>query len=354
MTNELTGKPVSEEMLNVLERLKQGQDVNKETIDNLKEIKSAYSCILQSTPTNMLKNREEIQSGVLNRLQNMGSAVTKSDGTVSFSGEIQSDRRLDIIIGLPAAGKSSALAEPISELYKSRIIDSDEAKKLLPEYANGWGAGIVHKESQKISDKQFNLAVKKGENIVYPRVGGDCEEMKDYISKAKKQGYKVYVHFNDLDKNKALGRMINRFLETGRFISPDLITKYGNSIENTYQTLRNSNLVDGFSKWSNDVPLGYRPKLIECSASCKDMCISLKPTILERLEKNKEIADQLCGKILEVNEVLKSNPKLSAEYVKTRDDVRQKKAKKKSVGEKKEKKHLPHKPKKPSSPPKRR
>ncbi len=345
MINKLTGEPVSKEMLNVLEQLKQGKPVAQEIIDNLKEMKEAYSCISQSTPTHMLKGRKGIQNGVLNRLQNMGSAVTKSDGTISFSGDIQCGRRLDIIIGLPAAGKSSALAEPISELYKSRIVDSDEAKKLLPEYNDGWGAGVVHTESQNISNRQFHLAVTIGENIVYPRVGGDCEELKKYITEAKKQGYKVYVHFNDLDKNKALGRMINRFLETGRFISPELITKYGKSIENTYQTLRNSDIIDGFSKWSNDVPLGHRPKLIESSLSCKNMCVALKPTILEQLNRSKSDCAILCKKIIEVNEVLKSNPKLSAEYVKNRDEIRQKKA---ELGEKKgnnrfENKHKPKK-----------
>ena len=62
--------------------------------------------------------------------------------------------------------------------------------------------------------------------------------------------------------------MINRFLETGRYIKPELVTKYGGSISSTYEALKNrSELVDGFSKWNNDVPLGCRPKLIEYSGS---------------------------------------------------------------------------------------
>lgn len=76
-----------------------------------------------------------------------GSAVTKSDGAVSFSGEIRREKRLDIVIGLPASGKSSALVEPISELYESRVIDSDEAKKLLPEFNNGWVQALSIKKA---------------------------------------------------------------------------------------------------------------------------------------------------------------------------------------------------------------
>ena len=165
MINKLTGEPVSEEMQNVLKRLAVNEAVPESEIYALKEIKEANSCISSSKPTIELRNRTGIQLGVYNRLQNMGSAVTKSDGAVSFSGEIRREKRLDIVIGLPASGKSSALVEPISELYESRVIDSDEAKKLLPEFNNGWGAGVVHKESQLISDRQLSAALKAGENI---------------------------------------------------------------------------------------------------------------------------------------------------------------------------------------------
>ena len=248
MINKLTGEPVSEEMQNVLKRLAVNEAVPESEIYALKEIKEANSCISSSKPTIELRNRTGIQLGVYNRLQNMGSAVTKSDGAVSFSGEIRREKRLDIVIGLPASGKSSALVEPISELYESRVIDSDEAKKLLPEFNNGWGAGVVHKESQLISDRQLSAALKAGENITYPRVG-DSSELLNIISTAKKLGYSVYVHYNELDRNKALGRLLNRFLETGRYIKPELVTKYGSGISNTYeQAKKATTLVDGFSK----------------------------------------------------------------------------------------------------------
>ena len=253
----------------------------------------------------------------------MGSAVTKSDGTVSFSGEIRCDRRMDIIIGLPASGKSSALVEPISEMYKSRVIDSDEAKKQLPEYNDGWGAGAVHKESQRISEQQLLTALEKGENITYPRVGGDTTELINIAAIAKSKGYSVYVYFNELDRNKALGRMINRFLETGRYIKPELITRYGNDINNTYeQAKKATSIVDGFSKWSNDVPLGSRPKLIEYSGSCEDIVRAFKPTLAERLEQSESNCRTLRAKIDEVNDVFRKNPELSREYVKKRDELR--------------------------------
>ena len=326
MINKLTGEPVSEEMQSVLKRLANGENVPETEIGQLKEIREANSCLGNGVPTVKLKDREGIQNGVYNRLQKSGSAVTDDSGHVSLTGEIRREKRLDIVIGLPASGKSSALVEPISEMYHSRIIDSDEAKKLLPEYNDGWGAGIVHKESQLIADRQFKAAVRNGENITYPRVGGDCDELTDIIAAVKKQGYSVYIHFNELDRNKALGRMINRFLETGRYIKPELVTKYGNGISATYETLKNrSELVDGFSKWNNDVPLGCRPKLIEYSGSCEDLATALKPTLTERLQQAETNCRVLRAKIDEVNDILRENPDLSQMYVQRRNEHRQSK-----------------------------
>ena len=323
MINKLTGEPVSEQIQNVLKRLANGENVPEAEIQQLKEIREATSCLGNGAPTVKLKDREGIQNGVYNRLQKSGSAVTDESGHVSLTGEIRREKRLDIVIGLPASGKSSAIVEPISEQYNSRIIDSDEAKKLLPEYNDGWGAGIVHTESQLIADRQFQTAIQNGENITYPRVGGDCAELTDIIAAVKKKGYSVYIHFNELDRNKALGRMINRFLETGRYIKPELVTKYGGSISSTYETLKNrTELVDGFSKWNNDVPLGCRPKLIEYSGSCEDLAAVLKPTLKERLQQAENNCRVLRSKIDEVNDIFRNNPDLAQMYVQRRTEHR--------------------------------
>ena len=292
---------------------------DRQEVDELVSIMTDVVC--SSSPTIRVNGEAVLHEVVKSHFMKL----TDDSSHVSLTGEIRREKRLDIVIGLLASGKSSALVEPISEMYHSRIIDSDEAKKLLPEYNDGWGAGIVHKESQLIADRQFK-AVRNGENITYPRVGGDCDELTDIIAAVKKQGYSVYIHFNELDRNKALGRMINRFLETGRYIKPELVTKYGNGISATYETLKNrSELVDGFSKWSNDVPLGCRPKLIEYSGSCEDLATALKPTLTERLQQAETNCRVLRAKIDEVNDILRENPDLSQMYVQRRNEHRQSK-----------------------------
>lgn len=344
--NKLTDEPVSKAFLDVVRRLNENIFVSPKEINDLPEIQYANLCAAnREMSKEELEKRFPIRVNVFSRLQkNIKSAVTQSDGTISFNGEIRCDKRLDIVIGLPAAGKSSALAEPLSEFYKSRLIDCDEAKKILPGFDGGWGAGFVHPESQRISDKQFNKAIEKGENITYPRVGADCNDLKKYIEQAKKAGYKVYVHYNELDRNKALARMLSRFIETGRYLSPNLIDGKSEGIQNTYSELKQSccdapgKLIDGFSHWDNDVPFGERPILKECSETCIDFCKSEKQT------KRKEVRDKpsseirqlrqeieqlkldrkiLLGKLNEVTDVFKQMPpEFTKAYVQKRKELR--------------------------------
>lgn len=74
--------------------------------------------------------------------------------------------------------------------------------------------------------------------------------------------------FVDLDRNKALGRMMGRFIHTGRYLSPKLIDKYanerdGNRIAQAYEELKMMDVIDGYSKWDNDVGRGEKPILLE-------------------------------------------------------------------------------------------
>ena len=76
MINKLTGLPLSSEATDILERLNRDETVSLEEIQNLREIKEAYSCLSAATHTIKLKDRENIQRGVFGKLQTrMESAV---------------------------------------------------------------------------------------------------------------------------------------------------------------------------------------------------------------------------------------------------------------------------------------
>lgn len=272
MRNKLTNQPISKEMDKVLTKLKNGEWVGIEEIENTKEIKLARSCVSDTKQTSLLANREDLQENILNKLEEIGSVVIDDKGEKSYNGYIECKSRLDIVIGLPASGKSSAIVDTISEEMHARIIDNDEAKKMIPEYNNGWGASTVHDESKFISKAQLSKSLMNHENIVLPKVGSDFKKLNNIIESAKRFGYEVNIHYVDLSRDKALGRMLNRFLEEGRFLDPKLIDKYcneteGNKIERVYEELKKGGILDGYSKWNNDVKRGERPKFIEASCS---------------------------------------------------------------------------------------
>lgn len=275
----LTGLPVSDEMQDILERCADGKYVDVEEVKATPEMKAAESCVSYATPTIQLKDREAIENHVFETLMDYGSIsldekgkpLVDSDGNTLYNGDVEKGRCLDIVIGLPASGKSSAIVDTISYEHHSMLIDNDEAKRQFPEFNKGWGANTVHKESQIVEQAVFREALREGRNIVLPKVGSDADKlMTDYIAYAKDAGYKVNVHFVDLDRNKALGRMMGRFIHTGRYLSPELIDKYanerdGNKIAQAYEALKSMDGIDGCSKWDNDVGRGEKPILLEAA-----------------------------------------------------------------------------------------
>lgn len=273
----LTGLPVSDELQSILDRCEQGEDVLTEEVMNTPEMITASSCVSHQTPTIQLKDREQIEAHIFNTLNKYGSVsmgekgdtLVDRHGNTVYNGDVEQGSRLDIVIGLPASGKSSAIVDTISYEHKAMLIDNDEAKRLFPEFNKGWGADVVHLESQMVEREVFKAAVKRHDNIVMPKVGSDADKLIiDYLRIARKEGYKINVHFVDLDKNKTMGRMLRRFIHKGRYLSPRLIDKYvnereGNRIAKAYEELKVSGMVDGFSKWNNDVGIGEKPILLE-------------------------------------------------------------------------------------------
>lgn len=133
---------------------------------------------------------------------------------------VEQGKRLDIITGSPASGKSSTFAAPLSRLHKARLCDPDQIKTMIPEYADGLGAGIVHNESKVLCRDVMYYAMDRGDNIVFPTLGGDGNtgRLIRIIEDAHARGYTVNLHYNAIDRNKAVGRMLYRLAQTGRFI----------------------------------------------------------------------------------------------------------------------------------------
>ena len=155
---KITNAPISESFWTVINRLSAGYTVDPDIIKQIPEIQLADQCARnQGIETCYLDQepRRGMQMSNVKRIQKLGSySGKKPDETGkmvdAFEGNITQGKQMHFILGLPASGKSSALANKVSQEFNAKILDSDMVKECIPEYRDGWGASIVHTESKMI------------------------------------------------------------------------------------------------------------------------------------------------------------------------------------------------------------
>ena len=165
-------------------------------------------------------------------------------------------------MGPPASGKSS-ISNPIARKLDATIIDSDEAKKLLPEYQGGVGANAVHQESKIIAREMEDIAIGEGDNLVIPTVGESAGKIAARIDKLKGEGYNVQLVDVQVPAEEAAIRMFRRFYKTGRMIPTDYLNRVGNKPSATYDILRKEGKADGYTRIDNSVSIEEPKPVIE-------------------------------------------------------------------------------------------
>lgn len=297
-TFALTGEPVSQQMKDVQNRLSIGEKVALEDLYSIPELQYALDHEKKGSSKEDFANdpeREAKQQDVLEELTMLGSAESiMVDGKpkVVYTGDIKQERRIDIVIGPPAAGKSSVLVDPLSHMFKSRVVDSDMAKELLPEYEGGLNSGYLHEESGMIAKQLLKESMQRGDNIVYPVVGWHLDSLRGKIADYKDKGYSVYLHLNELPIEKALGRMLNRLLTDGRYILPEYpLETVGNKPSAVFEILKSEEVADGYSKWSNDVEYGKDPVLLYGDGKTEQPVLEGR-SLLRQLHTGGERGDQ--------------------------------------------------------------
>jgi Mrp family chromosome partitioning ATPase len=109
----------------------------------------------------------------------------------STNGPVENGRVATIVIGPPAAGKST-ISTQLARETRAAIVDTDEAKKVIPEYYGGIGQRAVHAESVELMWGQGGVAdrlMKEGANLVVPRVGTDVGDIRRLVDALAKEGY---------------------------------------------------------------------------------------------------------------------------------------------------------------------
>lgn len=178
----------------------------------------------------------------------------------------RADREAHLVLGPPAAGKST-LSDRVAAAAGARIIDSDDAKALLPEFEAGVGAAAVHEESARLAALAADETLRRGENMVLPLIGKTYDGVAARIDELAQSGYSVYIHLVDLPTDKAVARAVRRFAETGRLVDPEYVRSVGDKPRDTFARLLDAyqGKIGGYAHVSNDVPIGEPPRLVAAS-----------------------------------------------------------------------------------------
>lgn len=178
--------------------------------------------------------------------------IDKAKG-YSTSGPVAKGQHAVIIIGPPAAGKSN-IANPLAERYRAAIVDPDDAKTAIPEFANGLGAAAVHEESSLMAKEVFADLLKDGSNVVVPKVGADPDSIRRFAAALKAKGYTVDLAHVQAGTDNSQRRNIKRFLKSGRLVPPDYLAKTDSKPEKAYQKLKKDSLFHEAADFSTAGP----------------------------------------------------------------------------------------------------
>ena len=213
----------------------------------------------------------------LPRLDDDEQIELEKGGALPQSG-VKSERQAFVVIGLPASGKSG-ICNQIAEQNGAMIIDSDYAKRKLPEYHQyiACGATIVHNESSAIiwgfdsesgEEALYQKATSNGYNIVIPTIG---HRIKDLISMSEflhSLGYTVHLTLVSLLRKEATIRAIKRYEKTKRYVPLGLIFDgYSNDPILNYYMIK-SRFADKFNSYgvvTTNVNMGDTNKCLDFS-----------------------------------------------------------------------------------------
>jgi predicted kinase len=163
--------------------------------------------------------------GTVEQVQGWDNAVSRlTELARGFAGgNFRNDRYAIIVLGGPAAGKST-IAEHLAREYGAAIVDPDEAKKVIPSYDEGSGAGATHAESVALTKDVTTKIRADGGNMIFPKVGQSPDIIRPMIAAVKEAGYTVDLAHVSVPVEVAQRRNISRYLQTGRLVDPSYIS----------------------------------------------------------------------------------------------------------------------------------
>ncbi len=187
--------------------------------------------------------RWQLRSQIVNNLitkQRLSddNKITLRKGGALPQTAIQANGEAVILIGLPASGKST-IASNFADKLGAVILDSDFAKRMLPEFnSGGHGANIVHEESSEIIfgfnnipqniqiEPLYKKCIDNNYNIIIPKIGHAPQGIINQCIALNNLEYKVHLVLVHLPKQVATLRALNRFKKSNRYVPLNVIFDY--------------------------------------------------------------------------------------------------------------------------------
>jgi hypothetical protein len=217
----------------------EGQTLSSDVLRAKDYFSESQRWALRESIANELKNEK--------RLKNDDDIRLGEGGALPIT-DIQSEKQAFLIIGPPAAGKST-LSNSLSDTFGAIIVDSDYVKRKLPEFfENSFGATIVNEESRCIAwgfpeieefPDLISFCVTNEYNLVAPMIGGKPGKVLSITDDLQDAGYNVHLLLVSVSRQQATVRALRRFYQTGRYVPPGYIfDEVGNDPAYCYYYLR--------------------------------------------------------------------------------------------------------------------
>ena len=222
---------------------------NNPVVAQLDTLAAYYKELYGNTADIDTPERAELRKELKEWFLGQGSARTESIDENGkhhyvYDGALNKDYEMEVVLGLPASGKSTMVTDPDSEEMGAFIIDCDMIKEQLPEYkeSHGAGADAVHFEGYNLmldAMKEFlEGGSMEGTNVILPIVITDLDDlMENFIEPFEDAGYRVKAKFCPAEPNEAAARVVMRELGGGQLINSKVAFGFGYGPQEVYEAL---------------------------------------------------------------------------------------------------------------------
>ena len=225
-------------------------------VAQLDALSAYYKALYGNTADIDTPERNQLRQEVMEWFLTLGSARTESIDENGkhhyvYDGPLNRDYQMELVLGLPASGKSTMIVDPDSEEMGAFVLDPDVIKAELPEYkeSHGAGADAIHFEGMLIFNNSLDAFLTgdlQGVNVILPIVGTDLNELLEtYIRPFEAADYHVKVKFREAKTNEAAARVVMRELAGGQLINSKVAFDFGAGVEDVYLQLAEMTGPDG-------------------------------------------------------------------------------------------------------------